>query len=360
MPPSQRHPTKRGHEAPRLFLQRKAHGAAGRAARWSSIGLLALLSGCGMTLLDPKGDIGAQEKTLIVLALAIMLAVVIPVIALTLWFAWRYRETNTDSRVVYAPRWAHSTRIEAVVWGIPCVIVAFLAVLIWRTTHSLDPYEPLASENPALRVEVVALNWKWLFIYPDLDVATVNQLAVPVDTPIAFKLTAHSLMNSFFIPQLGSQVYAMPGMQTQLHLIANHTGAYEGMSAAYSGHGFSGMNFKAAAMTRADFDGWVARARASRETLSLDAYRKLEAPSVKNTPAVYAQVERGLFDAIANQYMGMSVEDMAASDVCGPETPEFPLRLQAARPMASAMPRPMASSMPRPMASATPRPIGGE
>lgn len=311
------------------------------AARWSSLGLLALLSGCGMTLFDPKGDIGAQEKTLIVLALAIMLAVVVPVIVLTLWFAWRYRETNTDKQVVYAPRWSHSTRIEVVVWGIPCVIVAFLAVLIWRTTHSLDPYKPLVSQTPALRVEVVALNWKWLFIYPDLGVATVNQLAVPVDTPIAFKLTAHSLMNSFFIPQLGSQVYAMPGMQTQLHLVANHAGAYDGMSAAYSGHGFSGMNFKAAAMTRADFDGWVAQARASRQALSLDAYRQLEMPSVKNTPTVYARVENGLFNAIANQYMGMSVEDMAASDICGPETPEFPLRLQAARPMSASVQQPV-------------------
>lgn len=324
MPPSPEQKPKRGRRALRFCTR--------HAARWSGVGLLALLSGCGMTLFDPKGDIGAQEKTLIILALGIMLAVVIPVIVLTLWFAWRYRESNTQA--VYAPRWAHSTRIEVVVWGIPCVIVAFLAVLIWRTTHSLDPYEPLVSEVPALRVEVVALNWKWLFIYPDLGIATVNQLAVPVDTPIAFKLTAHSLMNSFFIPQLGSQVYAMPGMQTRLHLIANHAGAYDGMSAAYSGQGFSGMNFKAAAMTRADFDGWVAQAKTAQEKLSLDAYRKLEMPSLKNPPAVYASVEKGLFDAIANQYMGMSVEEMAANDICGPETPEFPLRLQAARPMA--------------------------
>lgn len=304
---------------------------ASHAARWGGLGLLTLLSGCGMTLFDPKGDIGAQEKTLIVLSLGIMLAVVVPVIVLTLWFAWRYRETNTQA--VYAPKWAHSTRIEVVVWGVPCVIVAFLAVLIWRTTHSLDPYKPLVSEMAPLRVEVVAMNWKWLFIYPDYGVASVNQLAVPVDTPIAFKLTAHSLMNSFFIPQLGSQIYAMPGMQTQLHLIANHTGAYDGMSAAYSGHGFSGMNFKAAAMTRADFDGWVAQAKTSAETLSMDIYRKLEVPSVKNLPATYAQVEGGLFNAIANQYMGMSAEEMAANDICGPSTPEFPLRLQAARPM---------------------------
>jgi cytochrome o ubiquinol oxidase subunit 2 len=322
MPANSTQPTRRGPATPHRLAQ---------LARFGLLGPLLLLSGCGMTLFDPKGDIGAQEKHLIVLALAIMLAVVIPVIVLTLWFAWRYRETNT--RATYAPKWAHSTRIEVVVWGIPCVIVAFLAVLIWRTTHSLDPYKPLVSEVPALRVEVVAMNWKWLFIYPDLGVATVNQLAVPVDTPIAFKLTAHSLMNSFFIPQLGSQVYAMPGMQTQLHLIANHTGAYDGMSAAYSGHGFSGMNFKAAAMTRADFDGWLAQARASSETLSLAAYRKLEVPSVKNTPATYAKVETGLFDAIANQYMGMRVEEMAANDICGPETPEFPLRLQAARPV---------------------------
>jgi cytochrome o ubiquinol oxidase subunit 2 len=302
--------------------------------RWTSLGLLGLLSGCGMTLLDPKGDIGAQEKSLIVLALAIMLAVVIPVIVLTLWFAWRYRETNTQA--AYAPKWAHSTRIEVVVWGIPCVIVAFLAVLIWRTTHSLDPYKPLQAQVTPVHVEVVAMNWKWLFIYPDLGVASVNQLAVPTDTPISFRLTAHSLMNSFFIPQLGSQVYAMPGMQTRLQLIANHAGSYDGMSAAYSGQGFAGMNFKAAAMSRADFDGWVAEARASGEVLSLANYRKLEAPSVKNAPMTYAKVEKGLFDAIANQYMDMSVDEMAANELCGPETPEHPLRLQAARPVSLA------------------------
>ncbi|WP_260397244.1 ubiquinol oxidase subunit II [Variovorax sp. KBW07] len=318
--------------------------------------MLVLLSGCGMTLFDPKGDIGVQEKTLIVVSLGIMLAVVVPVIVLTLWFAWRYRETNTQA--VYAPKWAHSTRIEVVVWGVPCVIVAFLAVLIWRTTHSLDPYKPLVSEVAPLRVEVVAMNWKWLFIYPDYGVASVNQLAVPVDTPIAFKLTAHSLMNSFFIPQLGSQIYAMPGMQTQLHLIANHAGAYDGMSAAYSGHGFSGMNFKASAMSRGDFDGWVAQARKSSETLSMDTYRKLEVPSVKTPPATYAQVENGLFSAILNQYMSMSVEDMAANDICGPSTPEFPLRLQAARPTMPSTP--LSTTLPQAAVSTTTSMQGGE
>jgi cytochrome o ubiquinol oxidase subunit 2 len=307
---------------------RLPQGLLAHALRWGSLGALALLGGCRMDLLDPKGAIGAQEKNLILIALGIMLLVVIPVIALTLYFAWRYREGNR--RATYAPKWAHSTHIEVVVWGIPCVIVAFLAVLIWRTTYSLDPYRPIASDVPPVRVEVVAMNWKWLFIYPDYGVATVNQLAVPANTPIAFRLTAHSLMNSFFIPQLGSQVYAMPGMQTQLHLIADHAGEYNGLSSAYSGAGFSDMHFQTTAMSRADFDAWLARVKASPEALTLDAYLSLEKPSIQNAPAIYARVAPGLFDAIAGQYM----DDAVMAELCGPSTPEFPLRrIVAARPV---------------------------
>lgn len=209
-----------------------------------ALGALAslLLSGCNLELLSPKGSIGEQEKSLILVALFVMLLVVIPVIVLTLWFAWRYRETNT--RAAYAPTWAHSTTIEIVVWGIPCLIVAFLGVLIWNTTHKLDPYRPLASQVEPVEIEVIALNWKWLFIYPQYGVASLNQLAIPVGTPINFRLAAESMMNAFFIPQLGSMVYTMAGMQTRLHLIADTPGVYLGQSAAYSGAGFSDMHFK--------------------------------------------------------------------------------------------------------------------
>lgn len=270
-------------------------------------GTLLMLGGCHMDLLAPKGAIGAQEKTLIIVALVLMLLVVVPVIALTLYFAWRYRESNTNA--TYAPGWAHSTKIEVIVWTIPCVIVAILAVLIWRTTHSLDPYRPLESSVKPVRVEVVALNWKWLFIYPDYGVASVNRLTIPVDTPIDFKLTSESMMNSFFVPQLGSQVYTMAGMQTQLHLIANSPGTYAGLSAAYSGPGFSDMRFDAVATDRRAFDDWISQARQSPLTLDSTTYHALAKPTDKNPVTIYTNVVPGLFDGIVNQYMAHPVGD---------------------------------------------------
>jgi len=265
--------------------------------------MLPLLGGCSMELFTPQGAIGVQEKHLILIALGLMLLVVIPVIALTLYFAWRFRASNT--RATYKPRWAHSTRIEVVVWSVPCVIVAILAVLIWRTTHSLDPYKPLDSKVAAVRVEVVALNWKWLFIYPDYGVASVNELAIPVGAPVDFRLTAASLMNSFFIPQLGSQVYAMAGMQTQLHLIADHPGRYHGLSSAFSGPGFSDMHFDAVATDRPAFDAWIRKARQSPLALDEAAYQALQKPSQKNPVTLYARVAPGLFGHIVDQYMPM-------------------------------------------------------
>lgn len=262
-------------------------------------------------LLDPKGDIGVQEKHLILIALGLMLLVVIPVMALTLYFAWHYRASNT--RATYAPKWAHSTAIEVVVWSIPCVIVITLGVLIWRTTHSLDPYRPIESQQKPLRVDVVALNWKWLFIYPDYGVASVNQLAIPVDTPVDFRLTAESLMNSFFIPQLGSQVYAMSGMQTQLHLIANAPGVYAGRSAAFSGPGFSDMHFDTLATSRADFDAWIARAKAAPRVLDNPTYAALAQPGTKTPVTLYSNVAPGLFDDVAGQYM----RGTARNPMCG-------------------------------------------
>jgi cytochrome o ubiquinol oxidase subunit 2 len=274
---------------------------------------LMMLGGCSnMELLNPKGDIGVQEKVLILWALGLMLLVVIPVIVLTLVFAWRYRASNTTA--TYAPKWAHSTSIEVVVWSIPCVIVAFLAVLIWRTTHSLDPYRPLESDVAPVRVEVVALNWKWLFIYPDYGVATVNRLAIPVNTPIDFKLTSESMMNSFFIPQLGSQIYAMAGMQTQLHLIADSPGTYAGRSSAFSGPGFSDMHFDTVATSREAFDAWIREARNSPAVLDKSTYRRLEQPSTKTPVTIYASVAPGLFDSIVNRYMAWPMPSMALKD----------------------------------------------
>ncbi|SDD05661.1 cytochrome bo3 quinol oxidase subunit 2 [Cupriavidus sp. YR651] len=273
-----------------------------------------LLSGCNLELLSPKGSVGEQEKWLILVALFIMLMVVIPVIVLTLWFAWRYRETNT--RATYAPKWSHSTKIEVVVWGIPCVIVACLALLIWESTHKLDPYRPLASQVKPIEVDVVALNWKWLFIYPEFGVASLNQLAIPVGTPINFRLTSESMMNSFFIPQLGSMVYTMAGMQTRLHLIADTPGVYLGQSAAYSGPGFSDMHFKTLATSREEFDAWIRTARASSQALDLKTYRALEQPSSKDPVTLYGSVAPKLFDQIADKYM------MANDQICRADTLE--------------------------------------
>jgi cytochrome o ubiquinol oxidase subunit II len=275
--------------------------------------LLLALGGCNhLELLNPKGAIGAQEKDLILIALGLMLLVVIPVMVLTVYFAWRYRETNI--KATYAPKWAHSTRIEVVVWSIPCVIVAFLAVLIWRTTHSLDPYRPLESDVAAVNVEVVALNWKWLFIYPDYGIATVNHLAIPAGTPINFRLTSESMMNSFFIPQLGSQIYAMAGMQTRLHLIADEPGTYAGRSSAFSGPGFSDMHFATVAMPREQFDAWIRQARNAPATLDKATYRSLEQPSIKVLATTYASVVPGLFDSIVDRFMAGRMSAGALND----------------------------------------------
>jgi cytochrome o ubiquinol oxidase subunit 2 len=246
-----------------------------------------------------------------------MLLVVIPVMVLTVFFAWRYRKSNT--KATYAPQWAHSTGIEVVIWSIPCVIVAFLAVLVWKTTHSLDPYRSLESEVAPVNVEVVALDWKWLFIYPDYGVATVNHLAIPVGTPINFRLTSATMMNSFFIPQLGSQIYAMAGMQTRLHLIADEPGTYAGRSSAFSGPGFSDMHFDAVAMPREQFDAWISQARSASLALDEATYRSLEQPSSKTPQTTYATVAPGLFDSIVDRFMAGRMPAVALNDaMCTP------------------------------------------
>ena len=264
-----------------------------RPTRWLGVGsalLATLLSGCKGGILDPKGPIGADEKSLILTATFLMLLVVVPVILMTLVFAWKYRASNTAA--VYTPKWAHSTKIEVVVWTIPVIIVIGLAILAWETTHKLDPYRPLDSAKAPIKVDVVALNWKWLFIYPDLGIATVNQLAFPKDTPVNFRITSDVAMNSFFIPQLGGQIYAMAGMETKLHLLANEAGSYDGMSANYSGAGFSGMKFKAIATeTPEDFQAWVAKVKAQATPLDAQAYLALAQPSENNPPAYFTAAE---------------------------------------------------------------------
>jgi cytochrome o ubiquinol oxidase subunit 2 len=267
-----------------------------------------LLSGCQLDVLDPKGVVGAAEKSLIVDSTVAMLIVVIPVIALTLWFAWRYRASNKAA--TYLPKWAHSTRIEIIVWTVPSLIIAYLAILTWNSTHALDPYKPLQSSIKPINVEVVALDWKWLFIYPDLGIASVNQLEFPTGTPLNFRITSDSVMNSFFIPQLGGQIYAMAGMQTQLHLMANESGDYAGESANFSGRGFSDMKFRAIATTNAEFDSWVKKIKASPDQLNADVYSALAKPSEKNPVAYFSHAGPELFNNIIAKYNNGNVRNM--------------------------------------------------
>ncbi|MBB1435239.1 ubiquinol oxidase subunit II [Pseudoalteromonas sp. SG43-6] len=260
------------------------------------------LTGCKGGVLDPKGQIGIDEKNLIIISTVLMLIVVIPVIVMTLYFAWKYRDGQDQQ--IYAPKWAHSGKIEAAVWAIPIVIVIVLGVITWQSTQQLDPYKPLEGKGKHLTVEVVSLNWKWLFIYPEQGIATVNELVFPANVPVEYKITSESTMNSFFIPQLGSQIYSMAGMETKLHLIANEPGTFKGFSANYSGAGFTGMKFNAIATpTQADFDTWVNKVKSQPNTLSKADYDALAQPSENNPVSYFGDVEEGLFHTIVMKYM---------------------------------------------------------
>lgn len=259
------------------------------------------LAGCQGGVLDPKGQVGVDEKNLIIVSTLLMLLVVIPVIVMTLYFAWKYREGRDHE--IYAPKWAHSGRIETIVWLVPVAIVVILGGITWYSTHALDPYKPLDHERDPLTVQVVSLNWKWLFIYPEQGVASVNELVFPVDVPVEFRITSESTMNSFFIPQLGSQIYSMAGMETQLHLIANEAGTYRGFSANYSGEGFSGMHFKATATTDQAFDKWVASLRHDNPELTPGRYAALAEPSENHPVEYFGSVSDGLFRQIIDKYM---------------------------------------------------------
>src|SRR5580698_6048844 len=266
------------------------------------------LSGCKMDLLDPKGSVGLAEKELILNSTWAMLIVVVPVIFLTLLFAWRYRESNKSA--TYLPKWAHSTKIEVVIWLVPSLIILYLGIMTWKSTHALDPYKPLVSEVTPINVEVVALDWKWLFIYPELGIASINQLEFPVGTPVNFRITSDSVMNSFFIPQLGGQIYAMAGMQTKLHLVADEAGDYAGMSANFSGEGFSDMKFRAIATTPEAFAAWVKTVKASQTELDGVNYAAVAAPSAKHPVQYFSKVDVNLIQKIVASYNNGHVRDM--------------------------------------------------
>ncbi len=266
-----------------------------------SLGALTLLGGCSTILLfDPKGPIGESERFVIIAAIGLMLIVIIPVFIMAFWFPRKYRASNTES--IYMPKWSHSVKIEFFMWAVPIAIVTVLAILAWTSTHSLDPYKPIQSADKPVNIEAVSLDWKWLFIYPDQNVATVNQITFPVNVPVSFKVTSDSVMTSFFIPQLGSQIYAMAGMQTRLHLLADKPGTYAGQNQQLSGRGYADMHFKANAVSREEFQSWVQKIRQSPEKLDPDRYEKLAKPSVGYHPVTYfSSVQPDLFEYIVRK-----------------------------------------------------------
>jgi cytochrome o ubiquinol oxidase subunit 2 len=292
--------------------------------RSAAIAILMGLAGCSnAVLLSPAGDMAARQRDLIIIATCLMLLIIVPVICLTLLFAWRYRESANNAH--YNPEWDHSTVLELAIWAAPLLIIIALGAVTWVSTHQLDPYRPLtrlddrrpvAADTKPLVVEVVAMDWKWLFLYPEQGIATVNELAAPVDRPIAFRITSTSVMNAFFVPSLAGMVYAMPGMETKLHAVINKPGVYDGMSSNYSGAGFSHMRFKFHGMSGGDFDSWVQQAKSAGAPLSKDAYLKLAQPSESEPVQRYASVAPGLYNLILNRCVdgGACVADTMAQN----------------------------------------------
>jgi cytochrome o ubiquinol oxidase subunit 2 len=261
--------------------------------------LVLLLAGCNSVVLNPSGAVALAQRDLLVRSTVLMLLIIVPVMALTVWFAWRYRHSNQKAR--YEPDWHHSTRLELLIWAAPLLIIICLGALTWLGTHLLDPYRKLAHPKPPLEVQVVALDWKWLFIYPQYGIATVNELAVPVNRPIALRITASSVMNSLYIPELAGQVYAMPGMETKLHGVLNAPVVSQGFSANYSGAGFSGMRFAFRGLGDRDFEQWVQTTRSTGGELTRTVYLQLERPSENEPVRRYALVDDELYHAILNR-----------------------------------------------------------
>jgi cytochrome o ubiquinol oxidase subunit II len=252
-------------------------------------------------VLNPKGMIGLKERELIWTATLLMLIVVVPVFILTCVFAWYYRESNVKAK--HTPDWEHNNIAEYCWWGVPLVIIAILAVITWRSSHELNPFKSIVTHKKPLAIQVVALQWKWLFIYPEQGIATINFVQFPEQTPINFEITADAPMNSFWIPQLGGQIYAMPAMRTKLHLIADEIGTFRGASANISGTGFAGMTFTAKSSSEEDFDQWVQKVKQGPKSLAWEEYVQLVKPSEYNPVASYVLGQEDLFDQILMQYM---------------------------------------------------------
>lgn len=288
--------------------------------------IIALLSGCDMVVLSPSGYVAAQQRDLLVAATMLMLIIIIPVMGLTAFFAWRY---SASRRQRYNPDWHHSTSLELVIWAAPLMIVICLGAMTWVGTHLLDPFRPLeqiGERRPVpqgiapVDVEVVALDWKWLFIYPQYGVATINEAAAPVDRPIHFHLTAATVMNAFYVPALAGMIYTMPGMESQLHAVMNFPGEYKGFSANYSGAGFSGMRFQFLGLDGPGFVKWIANVRGDGKPLGRTEYLELAEPSENVGRMHFSQVDPDLFRRIVNRCVEqgrMCIDQMAALDARG-------------------------------------------
>jgi cytochrome o ubiquinol oxidase subunit II len=285
--------------------------------RWSAVGAGFLVASCQRAgVLDPQGPIASSERLLLINSTAIMLVVVVPVIVATLAFAWWYRSSNP--RASRTPGESYEGRLEFVVWSIPALTVMLLGGVIWIGSHQLDPRAPIPGKSEPLRVDVVALDWKWLFIYPDHGVAAVNQLVIPAGTPVAFRLTSATVMNSFFVPQLGSQIYTMGGMTTHLNLLADKPGEYPGFSAMFSGDGFSDMRFIAKAVPAGDFNAWLEQVRGTGSALDDAGYAELAKPSKAVPPTTYRSVEPNLFDRIIDKTVAGPEKAGVGADWCPP------------------------------------------
>jgi cytochrome o ubiquinol oxidase subunit 2 len=279
----------------------------GLGAALALLGIWLLVSGSNFQVLNPKGIIAHQERQLMITAILLMLAVVIPMFVAAFVIARKYRAGNPGA--IWAPDLDRHTEIEFIWWAIPSIVVIILATMTWKSTHALDPFKRIESSTRPLTIQVVALQWKWLFIYPEQNIATVNFVEFPAGTPIDFTLTADAPMNSFWIPQLGGQMYAMAGMSTHLNLMASETGDFNGSAAEINGRGFAGMKFVAKAISQSDFDAWVKSVKKSPNTLSLAEYEKLASPSENNPKTFYSSAQKGLYDDVIMKFMPASSMD---------------------------------------------------
>lgn len=264
--------------------------------------LVLSLSGCGTSLstMMPVGPVGETERNITIFTIGLMMFVLIPIVALTLGIAWRYRKSNTDS--VYTPDWDHSWVAEIFIWGGPLVILVILGVMTWISTHDLDPYKAIDSDAKPVEIRAVATDWKWLFIYPNEDVASVNEFAFPKDVPLNIRLTSNSVMNAFMIQRMGTQIFAMSGMQTKLHLMSHETGNFDGGNYQYNGHGFAKNRFVAKAMTEAEYQQWLDKARAQGKPMDMSKFKQFAKPSVVKDPIYFAPVSSGLFTDVIGQF----------------------------------------------------------